>query len=284
MLLVVIVWGANFAIVKWALAEIPPFAFAAFRFSISALCLCAIAWWQEGPPRFPPGTAIRVLWLGVAGNSIYQALFMIGLTHTSVGNVALLAGSSPVLVALFGWLTGIEKLSRPMVAGVGLTVVGIALVVGIHDSEFSRRNLLGDLAIIVAAVSWSAYTVGVRTVSRQVSVPWLTAATTLTGSPLLLLIGWRGLGTVDWGGLSTRTWIALSYTSMISLVMAYLIWNASIRLVGSVRTSVFSAGMPVVGMLLAWPLVGERPRVVQLVGSVLIVSGVLLARWRRDSK
>ncbi|MEP6472985.1 MAG: EamA family transporter, partial [Gemmatimonadota bacterium] len=66
---------------------------------------------------------------------------------------------------------------------------------------------------------------------------------------------------------------------LISLVLAYLIWNASIRLVGSVRTSVFSAGMPVVGMILAWPLVGERPRLVQVVGSVLIVGGVLLARW-----
>lgn len=283
MLLVVIIWGANFAIVKWTLAEIPPFAFAAFRFSISALVLCAIAWYLEGPPRFPPGTALRVLWLGIAGNSIYQTLFMIGLTHTSVGNVALLAGCSPVMVALLGWATGIERPSRTMAAGVALTMLGIALVVGVHDAEFTRNNLLGDLAIIVAAMSWSAYTVGVRTVSTQVSVPWLTAATTLTGSPLLLLIGGRDLSTVEWSTLSARTWIALGYTSMISLVFAYLIWNASIRLVGSVRTSVFSAGMPVVGMLLAWPLVGEKPRVVQLVGSVLIVSGVLLARWRKES-
>lgn len=280
MLLVVIVWGANFGIVKWTLAEIPPFAFAAFRFSVSALCLCAIAWIREGPPRFPPGTAIRVLWLGIAGNSIYQVLFMIGLTRTSVGNVALLAGCSPVLVALFGWLTGIEQLSRTMIAGVGLCVLGIALVVGVHDAAFTHSNLLGDLAIVVAAVAWAAYTVGVRTVSDQVSVTWLTASTTLAGAPILLLVGGRQLTTVEWGTLSTRTWIALAYTTLISLVLAYLIWNASIRLVGSVRTSVFSAGMPVVGMILAWPLVGERPRMVQVAGSVLIVGGVLLARWR----
>jgi drug/metabolite transporter (DMT)-like permease len=280
LLLVVLIWGANFAVIKWALLEIPPYAFSAIRFSCSALCLCALAWYQEGPPRFPPGTTRRLIWLGIAGNTVYQALFMIGLTHTSVGNVALLVGCSPVLVALLGWLTGLERLSRPVVWGIVIAFAGIALVVGVHGPEFSRRTLLGDLSVLLASLGWASYTLGVRTISGQVSTLWLTAATTLTGTPLLLLLGGPQLLELDWGGLSLRTWLALAYTILLSLVFAYHIWNVSIRLVGSARTAIFGAGVPVVGVLLAWPLLGERPRLVQLIGAALIVTGVLLARRR----
>lgn len=280
LLLVVLIWGANFAVIKWALAEIPPFAFSALRFSISALCLCALAWIREGPPRFPPGTIRRLVWLGIAGNTIYQLLFMEGLIRTSVGNVALLVGCSPVLVALLGWLTGVERLSRPVMWGIVLAFAGIALVVGVRGPEFSRMTLVGDLSVLLASLGWASYTLGVRTVSGKVSTLWLTAATTLTGTPLLLLIGGRQLAALDWSSLSLRTWLAMAYTTLLSLVFAYHMWNVSIRLVGSARTAIFGAGVPVVGVLLAWPLLGEKPRMIQLVGAILIVSGVLLARRR----
>ena len=65
LVLVVLIWGANFAVIKWALAEIPPLAFSALRFSFAAVCLCVLAWAREGPPRFPPGTVIRLIWLGL---------------------------------------------------------------------------------------------------------------------------------------------------------------------------------------------------------------------------
>lgn len=282
LLLVVLIWGANFAVIKWILVELPPYAFAALRFSISAICLCALAWIREGPPRFPPGTTRRLIWLGIAGNSIYQALFMVGLTHTSVGNVALLVGSSPVLVALLAWLTGVERLSRTVVWGIALAFAGITLVVRVHGPEFTRDSLIGDVAVLLASLGWATYTLGVRTISGQVSTLWITAATALTGTPLLILIGARELGGVEWGALSIRTWVAMAYTTLVSLVLAYHLWNVSIRRVGSARTAVYGAGIPVAGLLLSWPLLGIQPKPIQLAGAVLIVSGVLLAR-RRDA-
>jgi drug/metabolite transporter (DMT)-like permease len=278
MVLVVLIWSANIAVMKWALADFPPYAFAALRFSTSALCLCALAWYREGPPRLPPGTAWRLFWLGVAGNSAYQALFMVGLTHTRVGNIALLVGASPVMVAVLAWLTGIERLTRSVVLGIALAFGGIALVVSVKGPEFTSTSLIGDLAVVAASLGWAIYTLGVRTISGQVSTLWITAATTLTGTPLLLLLGARQLGQVEWAAVSQRGWLAMAYTTLCSLVLAYHIWNVNIRLVGSARTSVFSAGIPLGGLLLAWPMLGEKPKAIQLAGAALIVSGVLLAR------
>lgn len=284
LVLVVLIWSANIAVMKWALDDFPPFAFSALRFSISSLILCALAWRLEGPPRLPAGTGWRLCLLGVAGNSVYQALFMVGLTHTRVGNIALLVGSAPVQVALLAWLTGIERLTRTVVLGIALAFAGIALVVSVKGPEFSATSLIGDLAVLTASLGWAVYTLGVRTISNQVSTLWITAATALTGTPLLIILGARQLGEVQWGAVSQRGWLAIAYTTLVSLVLAYHIWNVSIRLVGSARTSIFSAGIPLGGLLLAWPMLGEKPQPIQLTGAALIVSGVLLARRREAGR
>lgn len=278
LLLVVLIWGANFTFIKFCLDEIPAYTFAALRFTLASICLVALAWHREGPPRIPTGSLGRLIALGVIGNTLYQALFMIGLTRTSVANVAIMVGCSPVLVALLGALTGIERLTRPVALGALLAFTGITLVVSIHGPEFSARTLSGDIAVFGASFCWAAYTLGLRGVGGEISNLWVTAYTTIAGVPGLMLLGWRHFGTVDWGGLSSRAWWSLAYTTLLALVLAYLLWNASVRLVGSGRTAIFGAGVPVVAMFLAWPLLGEQPRPVQIVGAACIVGGVLTAR------
>jgi len=278
LLLVVLIWGANFTFIKYCLAELPPYAFAALRFGLASCCLVALAWYREGPPRIPRDAYVRLIALGVVGNTLYQVLFMIGLSRTSVANVAIMVGCSPVLVALLGGLTGIERLTRPVAIGAFLAFAGIALVVSVHGPEFSTRTLTGDLAVFCASFCWAAYTLGLRGVAGEIPNLWLTALTTLAGVPGLLLLGWGQFGAIHWGGLSNRAWGSLAYTTLLALVVAYALWNASVRLVGSGRTAIFGAGVPVVAMFLAWPLLGEQPRLVQVIGAACIVVGVLTAR------
>lgn len=278
LVLVVLIWGANFTFIKFCLAEIPAFAFAGLRFTLASFLLVSLAWHRDGPPRITSGTLGRLIALGIIGNTLYQALFMIGLSRTSVGNVAILVGCSPVLVALLGAVTGIERLTRPVAIGALLAFTGIALVVSEHGPEFSSRTLTGDLAVFAASFCWATYTLGLRGVAGEISNLWVTALTTVAAVPGLLLLGWRQYGTVDWGRLSGRAWWSLAYTTVLALVVAYVLWNASVRLVGSGKTAIFGAGVPVVALLLAWPLLGEQPRLIQLIGAACIVGGVLTAR------
>jgi drug/metabolite transporter (DMT)-like permease len=278
MVLVVLIWGANFTFIKFCLAEFPSYAFASLRFGLASILLAALAWHREGPPRIHRRTIGRLIALGVVGNTVYQILFMIGLTHTSVANVAIMVGCSPVLVALLGALSGVERLRRPVAIGALLAFTGIALVVSAHGPEFSARTLGGDLAVFCASFCWAVYTLGLRSVVGEVSNLWLTASTTIASVPGLLLFGGRQFGQIHWSEISSRAWWSLAYTTLLALVVAYLLWNASVRLVGSGRTAIFGAGVPVVAMFLAWPLLGEQPRPVQIAGAACIVAGVLAAR------
>jgi drug/metabolite transporter (DMT)-like permease len=130
---------------------------------------------------------------------------------------------------------------------------------------------------------WAIFTLGVRALRVPISTLRLTTLTMVTGAPGLLLLGAAGLAGLDWGGLSARAWTGTAYATLLAIVTAYLLWNNGVRVVGSGRTAIFNSMIPLVAMLVAWPLLHERPRSLQLVGAGLIVSGVLLSRWDRPT-
>ncbi len=83
---------------------------------------------------------------------------------------------------------------------------------------------------------------------------------------------------LDWHSLSLRAWAGVWYATLLAIVVAYLLWNNAVRVVGSGRTAIFNSMVPLVAMLVAWPLLGEHPRPIQIGGAALIVSGILLSR------
>src|SRR4051812_1200292 len=71
MLLVVLFWGGNFTASKIAFTQLDPLAFTALRFTLASVVLWGVVRWVEGPTVLPPGIMMRLIWLGVIGNTIY---------------------------------------------------------------------------------------------------------------------------------------------------------------------------------------------------------------------
>jgi len=280
MLLVVLIWGANFSVVKLALREFPPAAFTALRFTLAAMLLLLILRWREGggAERLTARMWMKLIWLGLVGNTLYQTLFIYGLAQTTAANSALLVATSPVIVPLMGALLGVERLTRHIVVGIALAFAGMTLIIAARGMAVSRETLVGDLLILSSSFCWSIYTLGVRSLGAHVSTLRLTALTMLTGTPGLLLVGALPLSQIDWRGLSAAAWSALAYAALLALVVAYMLWNLSVRKIGGSRTAVYSCAIPLVATLIAWPVLGERPTLIHAAGAVLIIGGVLLTR------
>ena len=278
MLLVVLIWGANFSVVKASFAQIPPLAFTSLRFLIGSAILMLILRWREGSVPLARGVLWRLVWLGFVGNTLYQSFFITGLTQTTAANTALLVATTPIFVLLLGRITGVEVLTRNTILGVALAFAGIALVMAARGAGLSFATLRGDLLALVAAACWSVYTLGVRKLGTQVSSLRITAWTMLTGTPGLLLTGLPQIARTDWAGIDARGWSGLIYSSLFALVVAYVIWNRSVRLVGGSRTAIYACVTPLVATGFAWYLLGEEFRFLQGIGAVLIIGGVLLAR------
>lgn len=278
MLVVVLIWGANFSFMKMALGEMSGMSFAGLRFSLAAVILLGVLRLREGSIGLPREAWRPLIWMGLLSNTLYQVFFMYGLVHTSVANASLIIATTPLMVALLGGLTGIEALRRPVLMGGVLGFAGVALILAGKGAQLGVGGLAGDVAIFGATLCWAVFTLAVRAFRVPISTLRLTAWTMATGAPGLLLLGAPDLVALDWAGLSLRAWTGVWYATLLAIVVAYLLWNNAVRVVGSGRTAIFNSMIPLVAMLVAWPLLGEHPLPLQIGGAVLIVSGILFSR------
>jgi drug/metabolite transporter (DMT)-like permease len=278
MLLVCLIWGLNFSVTKLALAQIPPLPFTAVRFIISSILLWVILRVAEpGVPYSREGLTTLIV-LGLVGNTFYQLLFTLGLDLTAATNSALILSTVPTVVAVLAGAFGLERITRRMWLGIVLGTVGVVLVIATRGVGFEIGTLLGDLLTVLAVLCWAGYTVGLRKVPSGISPLRVTTITTIAGTPGLVLVGLPGMVRLDWGTVEVEAWAGLAYAAVLSLVVAYLLWNRSVKAVGGTRTAIYMCVTPLFAVIGAWVLLGERPHPLQGVGAVLIVAGVLLTR------
>ena len=188
----------------------------------------------------------------------------------------------PVFVAVLGSLAGTERVGTRGWVGVGVSLVGIFVIVTGSDTgqtlEFGNASAVGDLLVLLATVAWSVYTVWMRPVVKECSPVAVTVLSTAIGSiPLLLLslpvVRWEELAQV-----SNRSWVALAASGMFGICLPYFIWNHGIRKLGSARTSLYSYLVPFIALIVAWAWLGETLTAQQFLGGALALAGVVLAR------
>lgn len=281
MLLVVLIWGINFTVTKGVFPRFPPLAFTGLRFLVASALLWPLARWVEGSAPLPPGALRRLVILGVVGNTLYQAGFIMGLERTTASNSALILAAMPSMVALLAAVLRLEPVRPRVLGGVLIATLGVILVVAARGEGFGAGSAAGDLLTLGAVVCWAGYTLGLRTVS-DVSPLRVTAVTTIAGAPGLLLLGLPQLIAMDWNRVGLEGWGAFAYATMLSLIVAYLIWNRSVQVVGPSRTVVYMCLTPVIAVISAALFLGERPRPLQGVGAALIITGVVLTRRSGD--
>jgi drug/metabolite transporter (DMT)-like permease len=278
MLLVCLIWGLNFSVTKLALAQIPPLPFTAIRFAAASLLLWLVLRLVEGSGPVPREGLKKLVILGLVGNTCYQLAFTVGLSRTTATNSALILSTVPTVVALFAGALGLERITPRMWFGIALGTVGVILVIATRGVGFDVKTLPGDLLTILAVLCWAGYTVGLRRVPSGISPLRVTTITTIAGTPLLVLAGLPGMVRLSWGTVRLEAWLALGYAAVLSLVVAYLLWNRSVKAVGGTRTAIYMCITPLFAVAGAWLLLGERPHPLQGLGAILIVAGVLLTR------
>lgn len=277
MVVVSLIWGANFSANKYALGSVGPLAFSAARFVLaSGLLWLAVRVLARGAP-IPRAVAWRIAGLGVVGNTAYQALFMTGLDRTTAINGALIMAALPIMVAVMGTVSGVEHGTPRLWWGMVIATVGVALVIAAQGLKFSAATLGGDLRVLVACSCWAAFTIGIRHYGRGLDPIRVTAISTYGGTPGLVLLGLPQLSATDWTALPPGAYAALLYSSVLALVVAYLLWSYAVQGIGGNRTAIYNSAVPVFAAIVAWYVLGERMLAGQAAGAALVFVGVFLS-------
>ena len=280
LLTIIVIWAANFSIVKLSLETITPAAFNAIRFS-AATAIVLLATKVAGDNlRIEKHDLVRLALAGLMGTTVYQLLFINGIALTTAGNSSLMLGGVPVYVSFLNAATGQENLNRHGWIGCLLAFGGIVLVViGSGQSiDVRGESLLGTLLVLVAAVSWSGYTVISRPLLQRYSSLKVTGLSMLTGTLILLLATASEWLKQDWGNVPMQGWLGLIYSTLLAVGLAYVIWNMSVKAVGSTRTAIYGNLQPVTAMLIGWLWLGENIGWLQIVGTAVILIGVFLTQ------
>lgn len=280
LLLMTIIWGGNFSVIKVALEEIPGLGFNALRLLLaSSLFIIALAVRRARGAAEP---LTRRDWLGVVGLALvghfaYQLLFMGGLARTTVANSSLIFGCTPVTVALLTAALGQEHVGRARWAGAALSLAGLALVVGPRVAV-SGESVRGDAMIVGAMLCWAVYTVGSRHLLQRLTPLAVTGYSMGLGSVLYAPFGVKDLVRLDWRSVSAGAWSGLVFSAVFGLAVAYMIWYTAVQRLGNTRTSVYSNVVPLVAMTIAALWLGERVTRVKIAGACAILGGVFLTK------
>ncbi len=281
MLLLVVIWGVNFAVVKWALIAFEPLGFNTLRFLIASI-LVLVVLRLEGPLKWPDRKDLPwLVVLGLIGNTLYQLGFILGLDRTRAGNASLLLSLPPVFIAILSSLIGDERHTGITWGGVILSVFGVALVSGTTVQMEAGATLIGDLILLGAAIVWALYTVGARRMIQRYGSVQVTAWTMWVGAAGLLVAGYPSLRRQDWGAVDSLGWAALFFSSCFAIGLAYLIWNRGVEQIGATRTSMYANVTPIVALSLGAIWLGERLTLLSVLGALLTIAGVLLVRADR---
>jgi drug/metabolite transporter (DMT)-like permease len=318
LLLMTLIWGTNYSIVKHAFDVMDPQAFNAARMLIGSIVFLAIIYglqwkWPSNPDererngagRRGPASAASGLenatsiasifhtraaitgrdWLGLAGLGVvghffYQYFFISGLALTSVANSSLILAATPVVIALFTAVLGQERVSALHWLGAALSMAGIYLVVAKGGSG-AGGSLRGDLMMFAAVCCWTTYTIGARALMVRHSPVGVTGISMTIGTVLYVTAMLPHLARIDWSAVSAAAWIAVVYSALFALCVSYTIWYAAVRAIGSARTAVYSNLVPLVAMMTAVAALGEPLSVAKLAGAAAVLLGVALTRVGR---
>jgi drug/metabolite transporter (DMT)-like permease len=276
-----VLWAANFIVVKAANEQIPPVAFAFLRFGTAGLTLLIALRWREGSLGLPRRDVIPILGLGALGFGVYQIMWSTALQDIPAGDSALLVAATPVITALLAVYSGADVLTRTKLAGSLVSFGGVAVIVASGPGLSFGGAIVGDLLTIAAAVCWSIYTAFGAPILRRHSALRTTAWAMVGGTIVLAIPGIaQGFG-IDWGTVRPEAWGGLAFSAFLPAGLANVVVFSAIRLLGPTRIAAYQFLVPFIAVLLAAAFLAESVRLEQLLGGVVIVLGVAITRADR---
>jgi drug/metabolite transporter (DMT)-like permease len=272
-------WGLNWPAVKIVLGALPPFTQRAIGLGGGALLLLLLAAVQRRallPPRAHwPGILVAG-GLTVAAFNFCTALAQL---NTSTSRAAVITYTMPMLASALAWLLLGERPGRRGGLALALGAIGIALLAWPVWRRAAEGSLAGLVFPLLAALAWALGTIATK---RWPAVPDRVVATAWQ-----LAVG-SGCGIVAAAAASGRlppelpplVSAALAYHAVIATALAYVLWYRLLDAMSATVSSLTTLAVPVVGVVGAMALVGDRPAALDWVGFVLVLAGAALVLVR----
>lgn len=279
-LFTVIVWGGTFIATKIALREVSPATIVWIRFGMGTLILGAAVFARKQFAIPERSEWLYFAMLGFLGVTFHQILQATGLQTAKATTTAWIVATTPVFIAILGWLALKERLNGVQVIGMLLAMFGVLLIVSKGDfgALFTgEEGTFGDFLILVSSVNWAVYTIlSRRELARHPAARMMF---------FVMLLGWffvniwifgfgPGLGEI--GDLTSSGWGAILVLGVFGSGLAYIAFYDALQEIPASQLGVFFNVEPLVTTLLASIMINEAITAITLIGGAIIILGIWL--------
>ena len=284
-----VLWGGSFFFVGIAVKELPPFTIVVLRVGLAAAMLgIMLRILGVGLPRERRAWA-AFFGMGLLNNAIPFCLIVWGQTHIASGLAAILNATTPLFTVIVAHvLTDDERMTGNRFAGVLIGLVGVVVTIGPGALGRLGADVLAQLAVLGAALSYAFAGIYGRRFRRLGIAPMAAATGQVTAStimllPLALLVDRPWTLPMP----SAETWAAIFGTAALSTALGYILYFRILATAGATNLLLVTFLIPVSAILLGALVLGERLSAQHFLGMVLIdaglaaIDGRLLALIRR---
>lgn len=274
------IWGSSFLWIKLALAELSPFTLVGFRLLFGALGMAFVLWARQ--PSFPKEKRLWFLLalMGLTNTALPFVLITWGQTSIDSGVASILNSTTPLFTLVIAhFFLDDERMNVPRALGLVVGFIGIVLLFSKDVSgDGFRSGLLGQAAVLAAAISYAGSSVFARRTFRE--VPLLVQASV----PLFVADAFIWLGAVGFESPLVvpqlpLTWLSLAWLGLLGSCLAYLLYFYLLTHVGSTRTMLVTYMFPVIGIGLGVIFLDEALDLHLIFGASLVVAGIGVVNW-----
>ncbi|MCI0482485.1 MAG: DMT family transporter [Candidatus Dadabacteria bacterium] len=272
---VILTWGYSWVLMKIGLGYMEPFTLAVWRCGIAAVILLVYVKSRSiklpHPRRWPDFMAV-----GLFQTTLLFGLMLLGMKRITAGKTSVLLYTMPVWTILLVHFYLKEKINTRQWAGVLLGSAGILSILG--WDIISKQNpdiFLGEMLIIIAAISWAVSNIWVKKRMAGEDIYRLSALQLSFGTIGLLIIAMptHGVFNVEW---TLNSVYILLFTGLIASAVDFTIWFYLIKKLDINITTFSSMLVPVFGLFFDWLILGSRLDWGTVTGGALILAGIYM--------
>ena len=271
------VWGASFIATKVALQDVSPITIVWLRFAMGVVVLgfSVAAHRQFSIPQRSEWGYFALL--GFLGITFHQWLQSNGLITSEAGTTAWIVATTPVFMAILGWLILREALNALKTAGVLLAFVGVLLVVSdgnLASISVGKFGAPGDILILISSVNWAVFSAlsrrGLKLYSASLMIFYVMTFGWLFSTVLFV----AGGNYAEIPALSFNGWLGILFLGVFCSGLAYIAWYDALQALSTAGTGAFLYIEPLIAMVVAYFVLGEPITVTSLIGGGIILLGV----------
>jgi len=276
-LVIYVVWGSTYLAIRYAVETIPPLLVVAIRQGVAGSAIFAWVYWRGYRPTSREWRASLVL--GIFYFVISHGLLHWAETVVPSGLAALLIATESIWIAILSAaILREERLTLKTVAGLVLGIAGVGLLVRAETGVGHGRVLLGSVAIVISAITWSCGVIYSRSPALPKNPVARAGMAAMTGSVLLFAGSAISgeIGRAHWSSFSERSIWSLVYLIVFGTIVAFTTYTWLLDHCSPTLVSTHTYANPIIAVLLGWLLAGETLNSRVILAGVVTLTAVLL--------